>query len=148
MTAASTSPVFFPGDPTIRGLAQLPTVMTAEDVAQGVGGTTLYRSFAAPQSAFDAFTVPTDPGESSPTTPTIGQQPTGSFGAGDGSDTTTDDSGGCPSFLAHPIDATSCVLDRFLFGILALLLIGFGIWIFASDDPIGDVVKTAAAGGA
>lgn len=156
-------PVIYPGDPVIRGLQRLPSMMSATDVRQGAANDT--RAAEGLQSATEQFNTfrTMSTGSSSPGTGQIGS---GEFtGNGDGVDwgkvgkgiidyytggnnTGGDDAansagasdmatelGGCKdvSFLAHPLIVLNCLLDRTLFGLVALVLIGFGLYLFAKD---------------
>lgn len=144
-------PMSYAGDPTIRGLADMPTLFTASDVAQGAAQDTnisamfstasrsLFQSSITPSTSgaapvqrpnVSAFDTSPTPKESTPTVtdPTNGgdvHQPT----------TNTSDDTSCDnvSFLSHPVIAMECVLGRALFGILALLLVGVGLYVFVKD---------------
>lgn len=159
MAATAVLQISYPGDPTIRGLARLPTMMTAADVGQGAGGdTNIARALVSAQSSFEQF-ISGGNGSTSPTSlpyssmsnpnPTPPLAPTGpttlpSVPTG-GSTGASED---CSKFTVGSWDWSMCIgrkadnavvapitdwLNRGLFGLLALVLVGFGVYIFVKD---------------
>lgn len=166
---ASVLPITYRGDPAIRGLAGLPTMMTASDVEQGAGGdsnvlavmTSAQRSFSTavqtPTNIQPANTQTTSAfSPSSPDSPQCpiladpvvcaGMNIGGAIGStvGNAASGVVNSGSGCPNILLHPVDAVGCYIDRSLFGILAIGLILLGVWIFSSDNPVRDGVKAVA----
>lgn len=149
MQSLSLAPIAFTGDPTQRGLAKLPTLFTANDVSQGFTddsplGITLVAAGARVQSNTGQSSGSasfTGNGEIPGATPplvggsgggTIGDIVTSVLGNGSSDTTSSGDSSDCSNMsILHPIDALVCILDRFLFGLVALVLIVLGIWMFA-----------------
>jgi hypothetical protein len=149
MTATALLPIFYHGDATIRGLARLPTVMTTADVAQGAGSDTNIASvLPTAQSQYDAYVGGFTGGDTPPiATPTQGGQGGvdcpwysidprcwGQYAKSGYNAAQPSGSPDCTDIsIDHPIDAATCLLDRFLFGIVAIVLLGLGVYIFAKD---------------
>lgn len=146
MAAYAPLTLIYPGDPTIRGLAKLPTMFSSEDVSQGAASDTNASSgLSQAQQTFNAFRFGENTGSSSGATSDSGNIVnefldgyhllTGSSGDPTGANADANATTDCSnvSFLTHPLDATSCLLDRTLFGLLALVVIGFGLYVFTRD---------------
>lgn len=131
------------GDPVVRGLTGQATLMTTADVEQGVtASTNIGSALSAMSSRLDqfftsgpAFTDPTGPLPPPSTTPDTGTAtPLTNPDASQTSGSSVDCSNISGSdMLLHPVDSLNCLLNRFLFGLVALVLLGFGLYLFAKD---------------
>lgn len=150
MQSFSLTPIAFRGDPVSRGLAKLPTLFTANDVAQGAAEDapiTLALASASQQMNAASQGVASgsasfDSGENAPTAtaPFAGGSTidvgaiVNAFTSDSGSSTGDSGNPDCANMsILHPIDAATCLLDRLLFGLGALVLLALGIYIFAKD---------------
>jgi hypothetical protein len=161
MAATGILQIMYPGDPTIRGLARLPTMMSAADVAQGAGGSAIARTLSAAQTQFDAFAnitsgsrsaqdVPYSSGGTGVPTPppVVGTPPIAGGGTAPAPTTGGDD---CSKYTIGSWDWSMCQgnkaadslnpfsgggdwINRGLFGLMALVLVGFGLYLFAKAD--------------
>lgn len=151
------------GDPVLRGLSGKPTLMTTADVQQGAGqDTNVARALQSMSDRYTAYFTssgPTDPytqPELPATDPTpavpvdkgsedcsqyeigswdwsqcMGRKVTGTNKDGSSSIDCSAITGS--DMLMHPVDSMNCLLNRFLFGLVALVLLGFGLYLFAKD---------------
>lgn len=152
-------PLSYQGDPTIRGLAGAPTLMTPTDVAQGVGGNTISSILANQSSVLtnqnnisggggslsldggDVVSGIVNAGIKQATTQLAGSSPSSGSASSGSSSGAVDCSS--VSFWGHPIDAITCSLDRGLFGLLGVLVLGIGLFLLFSDTDAGQATISA-----
>lgn len=131
----------YPSDPTILSLANLPTLFTTHDVRQGAAGDT---NALSALTALDGPMVPSTPlsGAGSLSAPvaagqTLGQAFTSGVTAGYNAVTGTDgvdcSDVGVMDAITSPVASLNCVLNRALFGVLAIALIGGGAFLLFKD---------------
>lgn len=122
------------GDPTLRAVAGLPTVYGMADVQQGAAPSDVVAQVNKTNAVFQSVAaigsdIPKTVSDAVATGGSIANAVSGIVGGSDA------ESGDCSNVSwSNPLDMLLCILNRSLFGVLAIVLIGLGAYALFIKD--------------